>query len=165
MRLLGLIELFFMLIHENRLQVQTQSLFSLPSKTLLCQSHLIEKKWKQRSAFLPLAQEGCWHNFLIFLWIFFLRKTVFTSRAGIHHIITHKILRLSLTLQIIFCNGMFLFHFWPTHYFSLVRAIDAPLRKMHLCPHRTWRLTFRGIMDLHPQTAILGAHEHQAKNP
>lgn len=140
MRLLGLIELFFMLIRVNCLCVQTRSLFSWPSKTLLCYSHFIEKQ-NQRSSFPPKAKESHWHHCSWLFFRFFSIRLQSPLGQGHSHIIAHKSSQLSLTLQIIFCNGMLLFHFWTTHYFeSLKKAVDPPPRKMHICTHKTWLL-------------------------
>lgn len=141
MRLSGLIELFFMRVQVNCLHVQRQSLFHLPFKTLLCHSHFTEKQKQRRSHFSPQAKEGCWHHCSWLFFGFFPIRLQSPLGQGLNHIITHKSLLLSLTLQIIFCNGMLLFQFWTTYYFeSLMKAVDRPPRKMHICTHRTWHL-------------------------
>lgn len=43
---------------------------------------------------------------------FFLVRLYSPQRQGLSHINTHKSLRLSLTVCIISCSGMFLLHFW-----------------------------------------------------
>lgn len=115
--------------------------FVCPQKDLPSYSHFAEKQKQKRSGFLPQAKEDCWHNSSwLFSGILSIRLYSLLGQ-GLSHIITHKIVSLSPTLEIIFCSEMLLFHFWTTHNFeSLMKAIDAPPRKMYICTHKTWHL-------------------------